>query len=446
MDSIYYYDSNNRLILYERGSADDDYYDDYRRVDLTYDSNGRLETWMIFDPGRGYPHGKCEYNKKGQLIASVGEFFNISYTYDAQGYLVQAHGLPAGDVITYPEEILTFVYDDQSRVSRIIYKTSYHGGLTSEGEYHYNYEHYPFVVESSIIDGTVSYCHVYYDCGLINLPMGILGLTNNISSYISSICGYSHFFPTMTYENGMLEFIATSEGLYDFDYNSDHSTSQTSTKSDDSNDISAYVEVVKKAIEDNRAFYTYIQGRGSLCDIDGNGVEELLMCYYTKLDEDSEFDTSAAAYSVYTLSEGKVVPLFERECLYYDAGGPWGYVGVVKKDGETYLATTSENGSVWGSGEECSGNWRLYKLDDISLTQNTSLEYTCVRENSAIVPSKSFVTINGEKFDYSTYEKWEEEIEEVLVVYPFDDGWSPQHGETMTLQELLEHIEENKTK
>ena len=681
MDSTYFYDTKNRLVHYERGSTDDDYYDDYKRIDLTYDPNGRLDTWKIFNPSWGDPHGKCEYNKKGQLIASVGDYFNISYTYDAQGYLSEVHVLPVGEDLTpYHEEILVYEYDDQSRVSRIISQSSSYGGFSSPVEYLYDYEHYPFIVESTLSDGKLSYCYVFYDFGLVDLPMGILGATNDIIPYISPIYGYSDFLPTMTYEGDMLEFIATSEGLYDFAYNSDHTTSPTSTKSDNVADVSAYIEVVEQAIEENKSglsncgygalydidgngvdelmlcyqkqlnhywceevdcreescnamgavcsAYTmsgdkviplleeeclwvdgevnspvgsigvvkqdgntylatvsgdvygydnymesrgkrtlyelcngsltldaaigylemrydsvvqngsyvtingekfeysvyekwekeieelvtvyvfpheiyphvgqtmsledllaYLQGLydsdhttpetstksdnindlsayadvvkraikenskydwvpayGALYDIDKNGVEELLLCYYMDVDPGSEFWSVSVVCDVYTISGGQAVPLLDQEVLYLDAGGPWGYVGVVKKDGETYLATTSSNGSVWGDQEHYFGNWYLYEVNNTSLKQKIELEHERLTEDNTIISSSSFVLINGQKFDYPTYEKWENEIEEVLVVYPFDDGWSPQYGETMTLQELLEHIEENKTK
>ena len=217
----------------------------------------------------------------------------------------------------------------------------------------------------------------------------------------------------------------------------DDSTPETDDLTDN-----GYAAAVRKAIEDMQA-YEWGRGYGALYDVDGNGVEELLLIHTADISDDSGNYGAATVFSVYTMFAGEVVPLLEKEKLYYEAGDPWGQIGVVKKDGKQYFAAYDSNGGVddvyWGG-----GGWRLYTVDKASILCTATADFTLVEDfNNEIVSAESYAMIDGKRYDYSHYEKWVDSIDEVFTIYPAEVSWAPQHEDTMTLEDLLEYLKEN---
>lgn len=205
-----------------------------------------------------------------------------------------------------------------------------------------------------------------------------------------------------------------------------------------------YIQSVKNAITMNSNVNYSGDGYGALYDVDGNGVEELFLTHSAKLELENNRYAIVKVCSVYTLSNGTSVPLIENEVLFYDAGSPWGFVGVIDKGGQIYLAVNSSNGGVEYPIEFSSGRWDMYLVDGISIKQSVALEYVRIEnfDDASIVYDESSVTINGEEYPYTVYEKWKQEIEQVFAVYPYDIPNEPQYEETKTLRELLEYLKE----
>ena len=159
-----------------------------------------------------------------------------------------------------------------------------------------------------------------------------------------------------------------------------------------------YAAVVQNAIDEMQRVIRGM-GYGALYDADGNGIEELFLAHHAEIKTEGDYYEPVTVYSVYTMSGGNVIPLVEKELLNYEAGDPWGYVGVVRKDGQTYIAATASNGGVFGDETEGGGFWTLYSFDGLSWQKHTDLEYFCFTRNSEVVPNNSYVTINGQKYD-----------------------------------------------
>ncbi len=202
-----------------------------------------------------------------------------------------------------------------------------------------------------------------------------------------------------------------------------------------------YFSAVQQAINDTHS-YPWGSGYGALYDIDGNGIEELIMVYSVNAKMDNGYEIPAKACSLYTLSNGKAIPLVDKEILFTEVGGPSGYAAVVERDGKTYFAITSEN----GDGRDRFGRWNLYTFDGTSLELDTNIKYTEADyyvSNGENQSDRSTAVINGTACSYKEYKEWKNGIEEVFAVYPYDEERTPQHEKTMTLEELLEYLEKN---
>lgn len=195
-----------------------------------------------------------------------------------------------------------------------------------------------------------------------------------------------------------------------------------------------YSSAILQAIEDTKN-YSWGNGSGSLYDVDGNGVEELIMVYTAKIEEE-DYAYPAKVCSVYTISDGKVIQLINKEILFSEVGGPSGHVSVIKKGRDKYFAIAAETGETGGY-PGCSinryGSWKLYTIKDASLELNMEVDYNYYREDE-ILYDESTASVNGEECSYLEYEEWRDQLEEVFVIETFI-------GEnTTTLDELLDDV------
>ena len=202
---------------------------------------------------------------------------------------------------------------------------------------------------------------------------------------------------------------------------------------------SGYAKIVADVIEEigdlGRA-----EGFGTLYDVDGNGVPELLMIHSAKVKVDSEYYGFGAVCSAYTMLDGEVVALLDHKLLYLEAGDPSAYIAVAEKDGETYLAVHRSNAAV----EELYysfGSWELYTVNGTSIKLEENVEYEKAEgDNGSIVDDKSFSKIEDKFCEYTAYLEWASGIEELFAIYPTADSVRPQPINAKTLEELLEYL------
>lgn len=94
--------------------------------------------------------------------------------------------------------------------------------------------------------------------------------------------------------------------------------------------LDGYEAAINTAIKASKE-YPWGDGYGTVHDIDGNGIAELIMVYTAKVKSKEGYEYPAKVCTVYTLTQGKAITLIDEEELYVEAGGSWGYAAVVKK-------------------------------------------------------------------------------------------------------------------
>lgn len=195
-----------------------------------------------------------------------------------------------------------------------------------------------------------------------------------------------------------------------------------------------YSSAVLEAIEDTKNC-SWGSGYGSLYDIDGNGIEELIMVYTANIEEE-DYEYPAKVCSVYTMSDGRVIQLLDKEVLFPEAGGPSGHVSVIKKGRNKYFAIAAETGETGGyPGWSINryGSWKLYTIEDASLELSMEVDYNYYCEDD-ILYDESIACVNGKECSYLEYEEWRDELDEVFVMEASGDESS------MTLDELLDDV------
>ncbi len=105
-------------------------------------------------------------------------------------------------------------------------------------------------------------------------------------------------------------------------------------------------------------------------DLDGDGQEELLTAYGSKL---NDFPCEVA--SVYTISGGEVVPLLTEESMFTLAGGPSGRIGAVEQNGEILACVFLESGGTGGESFRRNGTYKFYRLLGTELEKAAECNY-----------------------------------------------------------------------
>lgn len=456
-EAVFQYDEYDRLISISwdtgiKGTS----------VSFKYDSAGRLLSKKYADSGSG--NEEYTYNDDGQLIRyegmvghlyeynSVGQLVKMTssyhigstvttYNYDEHGQLIQTTAVetynefaddtlevppPAYSTYSYDNrdrisqirttcgsdiDTQTFEYDDQDRVIHhsFTWSSDLHPSNSRYSDEYRNYDDYkPFIVSKCTASGT--------------LPNVVLRLesengdnletlyTTSLADLYSDDDGYLIKLVDDTYYDGKETWHFTYR-----DANVTQNSNNTHTEE------TGYISAVQKAIEDSQA-YSWGTGHGILHDIDGNGIEELILVYTAKTKSKEGHDAPTKVCAVYTLSQGKAITLIDSEVLYIEAGGAGGYAAVVKKEDNTYFAVTSSN----GDGTYSSGSWKLYAIDGTSIELNTHVEY-----------DRSSAVINGTACSYREYEEWANGLSEMLCVDPY------RNENLLSLEELLEHLKNN---
>lgn len=175
------------------------------------------------------------------------------------------------------------------------------------------------------------------------------------------------------------------------------------------------------------AFYANT-ARGALYDIDGNGVDELILLYTIKTEQ-----IPYLVSSVYTLSGGQIVTLLDEEPLYPLAGGPNGAVGVAQRDGQNMLYIQSESGET-GIDAHRSGEWSFYQMAGNKMSEVESVSYEYVMSDPSDLANCSGSAV----WDGSAI-SWEEYISRTSDITP--EVKLTEDGSGSTLDALLDQID-----
>ena len=149
---------------------------------------------------------------------------------------------------------------------------------------------------------------------------------------------------------------------------------------------------------------------GTLADLDGDGLQELILMYY---------EGDYVLCDVYTLREGETVVLMQGQRVQYTADGNWGRAGIAELDGKLYFYTF---GSIYETvdreGYEYAfhetDTYRFYALKNGELSIGTELKYDIVwgrnQDSYMTLLPESHGSINGEAMTVDACDAWLEAV------------------------------------
>ena len=193
--------------------------------------------------------------------------------------------------------------------------------------------------------------------------------------------------------------------------------------------VDCYIPVIEDAIAETA--YDSTTGSGFLYDIDSDGVDELVILnVYAEVGGNS---FPGHAYSVYDIENGEVIAKCDKEVLFYDVGGPSGYVGVVNYLGSTALVVYIDNGET-GYQAQRESLYTIYNTDSLQVIASASIDYV-----SADTVQVNNCTVNGKPCSYNDYLNVVDAIEPIMIADIYsNDGTDGSMG----LYELLRFIQE----
>lgn len=197
-----------------------------------------------------------------------------------------------------------------------------------------------------------------------------------------------------------------------------------------------YVPLVQAAMDED----LYNVGNGALFDIDGNGVDELILVYNLNL----ETETGSFPYhvcSLYTIDGGQAVALLEKEHLYALAGGPSAFVGVVNVEGSNQFALAYETGDTGNfDGKLRYGEWKLYQIEGRSAAQVGHVEFEkCLSYdhsgNESVIYDASSCKFDDVEKPFQNYEAWYNSLEKIFIL-----EHASEQNHSLPLKELLTQL------
>lgn len=195
-------------------------------------------------------------------------------------------------------------------------------------------------------------------------------------------------------------------------------TSALAAKSDVSATATSYYDVVNNA--KNR---TSSDGKGMLYDLNGDGLDELILLYFTKKDVPYDGSIPFLVCSVYTKVANKVVPMWEEKEIYADVGGPYAELGPLAVNGKVYMCEYQEGGNATGPSpyEEVffNGSYKLYSMSGSTLVEEpgTYFGYTYYNDtkgNRHIVSSSA--QLFGKNVSYADFQSWENGVDKSMLL------------------------------
>lgn len=255
--------------------------------------------------------------------------------------------------------------------------------------------------------------------------------TKWIQKYFDSQSWYRGTIDSQDFDNDTLSSVERYNVNFIKDHEDNASNLQNANQTAANTASGSYADVIRKAMDSiPDPMSKYYDGGGVLCDLTGDGVEELLMVYFV---ESGPAMPESCVFSVYTLENSKAKPLLNEELLYMAAGGPDGDVNVMRKDGVVYIgARKSDWNPTDGDYAENPGYWNMYKVVGPTILEDIRVDYCEVDIGGDITPAESTAVINGESVTYEEYLAWRDSFEFVLSI----DDWEPE----TTLPELLDLV------
>jgi len=193
----------------------------------------------------------------------------------------------------------------------------------------------------------------------------------------------------------------------------------------------SYIPKVESAIEDSSFCDMLELASGTLCDLDGDGTEELVLSYFRQeLPYIPYF-----VYDVHDYENGHLKTYAERKKI--NAGlvaGSYGYIGVEYYDNQPVLVTYTSNGETWREEGYPDVKYELTVFDGNTCEPSGTLwVHTC---GSDVVYKINSVEVSEEDFS--------QELSHYSCISMSDSEWSPivfePSYEPMTLPELLEYL------
>lgn len=189
-----------------------------------------------------------------------------------------------------------------------------------------------------------------------------------------------------------------------------------------------YLQFIEKAILEKA--YDHVNGSGFLYDMDEDNVDELVILNVYSEIRGEYFP--AHAYSVYDIENGNVVIKCDKEILFYDAGGPHGYVGVVNYLGNQAFLVYTDNGET-GYQARRETNYTIYDPRDMQVVMTATLDYISLENIQA-----KGCYVNGKPCSYNDYLSVVESIEPIKIaeIYANDES-----DGSMELYDLMRYIQ-----
>ena len=177
--------------------------------------------------------------------------------------------------------------------------------------------------------------------------------------------------------------------------------------------LSPYQDVLSKYDEADADGVKYLCG--VLCDLNSDGVQELIMMY--------RGDFARDYCDAYTIQQGEVVPLLEQEYIATLVGGNDSSFGVAEMDGERYVYTYAR---YYDGGHLADGTyadyltyvWKLYAMEGAEMSLAQEMVFYLVehsRDGAWLpVPGETYATKNDEVISVEEYMQWYENLKVLL--------------------------------
>ncbi len=180
-------------------------------------------------------------------------------------------------------------------------------------------------------------------------------------------------------------------------------------------------------------------GNVLLYDIDGNGVEEMILTcdkWIPNPHTGEEGREYGEFVDIYTLKDGEPVPLMETYETGMLAGAIYPGTGVVNRDGSNYFFISVKYFDVYADKEQEGGTWRLYSVNEEQAELVATVKYSFIYNSEhQPLPDLCSFTMNDEPMSLEDYNRWFNSMELVAGI----GGLNSDKG-TGTVEDLLASI------
>lgn len=438
------------IITYSDGRESEEYHFTYNTLGQVVD----MEAYRYEDGNaiKWYTQ-KYEYDENGNKILMENiptrgsvQSYHYQYNYDSKGQITSYSSIEYYEDKPGPSANYYITYDDQGRVKerrnesgssveKFSYGESDNTVYTSK-DLHWGDGHF---IETTVYDYTyaplVISIHTSESNEYGNSSSKSISFKPNwnltiASSAIDDSCSFD-----IDPDGYLLKVVGVDgENVYVCHYEEsigDSEQSGNAVASEDHAWAAAYIPAVEKAIESLGPSPMYDITYGTLCDLDNDNEEELVLSYYYQ-----ELPTPAYfVYDVHDFENGRLNTYAERKKI--NAGlvaGSYGYIGVEYYNNKPALITYTEMGETWAEEGYPDKKFELIVYDSRTFEPARTL---WVHANGSVVIYK----INGIEV---SEESFSEELTHYSCMDMSDSIWRPIAFEatwdTMTLPEMRDYL------